>query len=147
MVLFGLKAPAQAQVQVYVEHQANFGSFVVGYGGGSILITEEEERIAEGEVFLMNPGAEVQPVVFGIEATLGALVHLQLGPDVQIKGNNGGEATVRMLYPSFGTSFVSTAAPPARNYISIPTLLIMNGAMKSIPGNYAGSLSITVIEE
>ncbi|WP_143959873.1 DUF4402 domain-containing protein [Litoribacter populi] len=147
LLLIGLATESHAQVQVFAEQPASFGSFVVGYGGGSIHISEEEERVAEGEVILLNQGSEAMPPVFAVEAPLGAVIHIQLGPEVILKGSNGGEAILRMHYPYAGSTYISQVAPPDRNYIAIPVSLTLNGRLESIPGNYSGSLSITVLEE
>lgn len=146
LFLFGV-IDSNAQVQVFAHQPASFGSFVVGQAGGTIRITEDDERIVEGNIILLNQGSEVMPAIFAVEAPLGATVHIQLGPDVMLKGSNGGEGILRMHYPGNGSSFISTVSPPDRNYISIPVSLILQGGMQSYPGNYSGTMSITVLEE
>lgn len=136
-----------AQVLVYAEKGVQFGSFVAGSAGGTLTVTFEEARTVTGSIILINQGEPFQSAVFGIEAPFGTTVNIINGPDVVLAGSNGGEITLSLGVSSRGSSFVSTAVPPDRNYVSISTSLTVGAGVDNPPGNYGGNLSITVIQE
>jgi len=139
---------ASAQERVLAEQSAEFGAFVVAEGGGSVTVTHEGGRTFSGNIIPVDRLGQWSPLIFGIEAPLGALVHIQNGPDVKITGSNGGEMTVSLGESSHGKSFVSTVSPPGRTYVSISTTLSAGIGGKAYPGNYTGSLFIiTFVEE
>jgi len=138
----------KAQVQVYSEQQLSFGSFVVGNSGGTITISHEGERIVTGDIIPIHQYEQVFPMILGIEAPLGAVVHIQNGPDVLLTGEHGGEMVLSMGESSHGFSFVSAVAPPERTYVSFTSTLTVESKVKAPSGNYSGTASIiTFIQE
>lgn len=147
LMLFWLPE-AIAQDRVLAEQSAEFGSFVVAEGGGTVTVSHEGDRMFSGNIIPIDRLGQWTPLMFGIEAPLGAVVHIQNGPDVQIAGSNGGEMTVSLGESSHGKSFVSTITPPEKTYVSISATLSAGIGGKPFPGNYTGSLFIiTFIEE
>jgi hypothetical protein len=139
---------AKAQERVIVEQSSEFGAFVVAEGGGTVTVSHEGDRMISGNIIPIDRLGQWTPLMFGIEAPLGAVVHIQNGPDVRIAGSNGGEMTVSLGESSHGKSFVSTVSPPDRTYVSISATLSAGLGGITSQGNYSGSLFIiTFIEE
>ncbi len=139
---------AEAQERVIAEQAAEFGAFVVAEGGGTVTVSHEGDRMISGNIIPIDRLEQWTPLLFGIEAPLGAVVHIQNGPDVQMTGSNGGETTVSLGESSHGKSFVSNVSPPDKTYVSISATLSAGMGGNPSPGNYTGSLFIiTFIEE
>ncbi|MFC4871135.1 DUF4402 domain-containing protein [Negadavirga shengliensis] len=135
------------QIQVYNEQPLSFGSFIVKDAGGTVHVSYSAERTATGDIILINQSENFSPLVYGIEAPIGTLIHIQNGPDMKMYGDNGGELTVSLGASDKGTSFVSTVAPPDRNLVYIEATISVNSRNITPPGNYAGSVSVTFIQE
>lgn len=140
-------AEIKAQVQVYAEQQVAFGSFVIGNVGGTVAVSHTGDRTATGDILLVNQSEQFHPVIFGVEASLGTVVHIQNGPDVQLTGSNGGEMTLSLGESSHGSSFISGVAPPDRTFVSISATLSAGSSVDTPPENYSGALSVTFIQE
>jgi len=148
VVLSLLRPEASAQERILAEQSAEFGAFVVAEGGGTVTVSHEGSRMFSGNIIPVDRVGQWTPLMFGIAAPLGVVVHIQNGPDVQIRGSNGGEMTVSLGESSHGKSFVSTVSPPDRTYVSISTTLSVGVGGNPFPGKYTGSLYIiTFIEE
>lgn len=148
LVVLSWLPEASAQERVLAEQSAEFGAFVVAEGGGTVTVSHEGSRMFSGNIIPVDRLEQWAPLIFGIEAPLGAVVHIQNGPDVQIRGSNGGEMTVSLGESSHGKSFVSTVSPPEKTYVSISTTLSAGTGSEPFPGQYTGSVFIiTFIEE
>lgn len=137
--------PPPNQLQVYVVQDLNFGSFVTG-SGGSVIISPSGMRSSTGNVFLM--GSSAYQAIFNVRLIPGRLVHIQLGPPIQLfRVGGGGQVTMEIGPTDKGSSFVTTGGHPFINPVSVGGTLIVGDNTANPPGSYQGSFSVTFIQE
>ena len=137
--------PPPNQLQVYVVQDLNFGSFVTG-SGGSVTISPTGMRSASGNVFLM--GSAAYQAIFDVRLIPGRLVHIALGPPIQLyRVGGGGQVTMQIGPTDKGSSFVTTGGHPFVNPVSVGGTLIVGDNTANPPGSYQGSFSVTFIQE
>lgn len=138
--------PPPNQIQVYVVQHLNFGSFIPGNSGGSVIISPAGIRSATGTVILI--GGEAQQAIFNVRLIPGRLVHIQLGPPVQLNRIGGNGSMTMTVGPSDrGSSFVTTGGHPFINPVSIGGTLIVGNISSNPAGNYHGTFTVTFIQE
>ena len=146
---------AHAQVQpprplaVYVNpaQPLSFGAFYQSGGGGSIVMSSSGFRSATGDVVLANLGYSVSPALFEVEGLPGTIVTLMNGPDVTLRGSNGGSMVLHLGDSNPTAPFLLTSNSPSRTVVTVGGTLTVGSAGANPPGIYNGSFSITFIEQ
>jgi hypothetical protein len=159
LFLFALLGPAAAQAQlppdpprpisVYVNPAQGmiFGAFFLGNSGGSVILYPDGSRTTTGSIIQANLGYPFSPAVFEVDANPGTQISILNGPDVTLAGSNGGSIQLKIGAASTGSSFITTAAPPARTQVRIGGTLLIGSPLANPAGAYSGSFSVTFIQE
>jgi len=141
--------PPPRPIAVYVNPAQGliFGAFFQGMSGGTVIIYPDGSRSVTGSVVQANLGYPFSPAIFEIEANRGTLISILNGPDVTLTGSNGGSITLHIGAASTGSSFVTTATPPARNLVRIGGTLTVGPPPSNPSGSYSGVFTVTFIQE
>ncbi len=138
--------PPPNQLQVYVVQDLNFGSFTTG-SGGSVIISPSGIRSATGNVFLM--GSAAYQAIFNVRLIPGRLIHIQLGPPIQLYRVGGGGQVTMEIGPTDkpNNQFVTTGGHPFINPVSVGGVLTVGDNTSNPAGAYQGNFSVTFIQE
>lgn len=141
--------PPPRPIAVYVNPAQGliFGAFFQGLSGGTVIIYPDGSRSVTGSVVQANLGYPFSPAIFEIEANRGTLISILNGPDVTLTGSNGGSISLHIGSASTGSSFITTATPPARNLVKIGGTLTVGSPPANPSGNYSGLFNVTFIQE
>ncbi|MEZ2445603.1 DUF4402 domain-containing protein [Chitinophaga sp. RCC_12] len=141
--------PPPRPIAVYVNPAQGliFGAFFQGLSGGTVIIYPDGSRAVTGSVVQANLGYPFSPAIFEIEANRGTLISILNGPDVILTGSNGGTITLHVGAASTGSSFITTATPPARNLVRIGGTLTVGSPPSNPSGSYSGVFNVTFIQE
>ena len=153
LLFFGSAATAQQtpfpppnQLQVFGMQELNFGSFSTGASGGTIVITPEGFRTSTGSVILM--GGNFSQAIFEVKLIPGRLVHIILGPQIQLTRMGGGGSMDMQVGPADkGTSFVTSGGHPFYNPVQVGGTLYVGSSVANPAGEYEGQFSVTFIQE
>ncbi|HVI47042.1 MAG TPA: DUF4402 domain-containing protein [Chitinophaga sp.] len=124
-----------------------FGAFFQGMAGGTVILYPDGSRIATGSIVLANLGYPFSPAIFEIDANRGTVVSILNGPDVLLTGSNGGTISLHIGAASTGSTFITTATPPARNLVKIGGTLTVGSPPANPSGSYSGIFTVTFIKE
>lgn len=148
---FGLQAqekpPIPIEVEVNTSRFLNFGSFTTGTNGGTVTVDYTGERVASGDVVLLNMGQTVSSAQFEITANPGTIVNITPPTGIILTGSNGGTMTLNIDSFSTGETFITTGAPPATTTVFVGGTLIVGNNSVSQPGFYEGTFNLTFIQE
>lgn len=153
MLLFGAslqaqeKPPIPIEVQVNTSRFLNFGSFTTGTNGGTVTVDYTGERVASGDVVLMNMGPTVSSAQFEVTANPGTIVNIAPPTGIILTGSNGGTMTLNIDSFSTGQTFITTGAPPATTTVFVGGTLTVGNNSVSQPGFYEGTFNLTFIQE
>ncbi|WP_165806675.1 DUF4402 domain-containing protein [Chitinophaga parva] len=141
--------PPPQPIAVYVNPAQGliFGAFFQGSSGGTVIIYPDGSRSVTGSVVQANLGYPFSPAIFEIEANRGTLISILNGPDVTLTGSNGGSISLHVGAASTGSSFITTATPPARNLVRIGGTLTVGSPPANPSGAYSGVFTVTFIQE
>jgi hypothetical protein len=137
----------QAQIKTYPIQDFNFGTFYQGLAGGTISISSTGSRTTTGDIIVLNSWAGNTQAMFDIEAPAGSTISILNGPDVTLAGSNGGTVTLHLAGTDLGSSFITSAAPPARTRINLAGQLIIGNQVVSPPGAYQGTFTLIFNQE
>lgn len=140
--------PPPNRLQVYATQELAFGSFFTGASGGTVNITPEGNRTVTGTVTALasSPGS---PAVFDVRLTQGRMVHILFPESASLTRIGGGESMTVTGFVSDkpGNNFVTTAAHPFVNAIKVGATLHVGNIAENLPGDYAGSFTVTFVRE
>lgn len=141
--------PPPRPIAVYVNPAQGliFGAFFQGLSGGTVIIYPDGSRSVTGSVVQANLGYPFSPAIFEVEANRGTLISILNGPDVILTGSNGGSITLHIGAASTGSTFITTATPPARNLVRIGGTLTVGSPPSNPSGSYSGVFTVTFIQE
>lgn len=141
--------PPPRPIAVYVNPAQGliFGAFFQGLSGGTVIVYPDGSRAVTGSVIQANMGYPFSPAIFEIVANRGTVVSILNGPDVLLTGSNGGNVSLHIGAASTGSSFVTTAVPPARNEVRIGGTLTVGPPAANPSGSYSGVFTITFVQE
>ena len=148
-------AAARAQVQpprpvsIFVSPAQGlaFGAFFQGASGGTITVNYDGSRMGTGSVIPAGFGVPYSAALFELDAEPGTVISIMSGGAVTLSGSNGGIMELTPGAISTGSSFVSTALPPARTAITVGGTLDVGDIIESPPGNYAGSFDLIFFQQ
>jgi len=141
------KPPRPVIIYVNPAQGLNFGGFVQGNSGGSIIIYPNGSRSVTGSVIPVSLGYSYSPAIFEVDAEPGTLVTINNGPDIRLNGSNGGFMTMHIGTSSLGSPFIATAVSPARTQLRIGGTLTVGTPIANPPGDYSGTFSVTFIQQ
>lgn len=140
--------PPPSQLQVFPNQELAFGSFFAGTSGGTVTISPSGSRSVTGSVIelAMSPGSAA---IFDLRLIPGRMVHIVFPHSAQLVQKGGGGI---MMIKDFttdkpGNNFVTTAAHPFINPVRVGATLHVRGQNINHPGEYAGSFTVTFIQE
>ena len=135
-----------AQIQVFVEQQFSFGTLAIGSEGGTVTLSPQGERTATGDIILLHYGVH-QELLIGLEAPIGAVVHIQNSPNVKLIGSNGGEIILSLGASDPASPLISGVGPPDRNHVYFGGTIIVGNILSAPAGSYTGSITVNFIQE
>lgn len=139
---------APNRLQVYAAQELSFGSFFTGSSGGTVVISPQGSRSFTGTVVGMAsfPGA---PAVFDVRFIQGRMVHMVFPSSATLSRIGGGGDLLVTGFTSDkpGDSFITTAAHPFINPVSIGATLNVGSIAENQPGSYSGSFTVTFVRE
>lgn len=141
--------PPPKPISVYVNPAQGliFGAFFQGMSGGTVIIYPDGSRAVTGSVIQANLGYPFSPAIFEITANRGTLISILNGPDVTLTGSNGGVISLHIGAASTGSTFITTATPPATNLVKIGGTLTVGPPLSNPSGAYSGVFNVTFIQE
>jgi hypothetical protein len=125
----------------------NFGAFIEGNSGGTVIVYANGSRSVTGSIIQVSQGSSFSPAIFQVTAVPGTIITISNGPDIILSGSNGGSMSMHIGASSLGSPFVATANPPARTQLSIGGTLTVGNPLANPPGNYSGTFSVTFIQQ
>jgi hypothetical protein len=124
-----------------------FGTFFRGNSGGEVIVYADGSRSVTGDIIQSNIGVPFSPAIFEIEAGQGALISILNGPDITMKGSNGGTIRLKLGASDKGSTFITGTNYPTRTRIRIGGKLFVTGPLTSPSGSYSGSFYVTFIQQ
>jgi hypothetical protein len=126
----------------------SFGTFSQGAIGGTITISTSGLTTTTGSIFPLTFGGsnDVSVAIFEVEAPVGSLLSFSNGPDVNLKGSNGGTMVLH-LGPCDPKSPFAVVSQTGRMPVNLGGTLTVGSAASAPPGNYAGTFYITFNNE
>lgn len=139
--------PTPISVDVTAVQFLNFGTFTTSYTGGTVRVNYLGERIATGDVVLLNYGGTPSFASYDVTASPGSILTITSPNNIPLSGSNTGTLYLNIdsYYPS--KTFLATAVPPMTNTISIGGTLTIGNLASNPPGNYSGTVYITLIQQ
>ncbi len=134
-------------IQVYKVKDINFGAFVPGISGGTLIVYPNGSRSSTGEIYEINLGYQFYPAIFEIDANKGSIISILPGPDAILTGSNGGTLIMHFGSTDPQSPFVTTANPPGRTQVRIGGTLIIGNPQANPPGAYSGTFAVTFNQE
>lgn len=143
--------PIPIQVEVRTARNLDFGSFVAGPTGGSVIVDHSGARTEKNDIILLTMGSgAVSSALFDIYANPGTIIYIQDNGQTTLTNGNGGE--IYLTVDNFSTgerTFVTSAASP-----QIPNELFVGGTLRipannsgNLPGRYNGTFTLTFIHQ
>jgi len=139
---FGQPHPPRP-LQVYNVKDINFGAFVQGISGGTVIVYPNGFRSTTGDILQLNLGYQFYPSIFEIDVLPGTIISILFGPDAILTGSNGGTLIMHVGGSEPQSPFVTTANPPVRTQVRVGGTLIVGNPQANPPGNYSGSFTVT----
>lgn len=134
-------------IQVYTVKDINFGAFVQGLSGGTVIVYPNGSRSTTGDILQLNLGYMFYPAIFEIDVLPGTIISLLFGPDAILTGSNGGTLTMHIGGSEPASPFVTNANPPSRTQVRVGGTLIVGNPPSNPPGAYSGTFSVTFNQE
>jgi hypothetical protein len=132
---------------VYTLQHMSFGAFFLGNTGGTIEISADGSRTADGDVVPLHLGYLYHQAIFEIEAPAGTIISILNNAEVKLSGSNGGMLTWNIGNTLPVSPFITTIAAPGRTQVSVGGKLNAAGASVNPAGTYSGTISITFNQE
>jgi hypothetical protein len=143
--------PVPITVEVRTARNLDFGSFVAGPTGGSVIVDHSGARTENNDIILLSIGSgAVSSALFDIYANPGTIIYIQDNGESILTNGNGGE--IYLTVDSFSTgdrTFVTSAASP-----QIPNEIFVGGTLRipannsgNLPGRYNGTFMLTFIHQ
>jgi len=139
---FGQPHPPRP-MQVSTIQGINFGAFVQGISGGTVIVDPHGIRSTTGNILLINLGYMVYPAIFGIEVLPGTVISILFGPNATLTGP-GGTLTMIIGGSDPQSPFVTTASS---NQIRVGGTLTVGTSGANPPGAYSGTFYVTFNQE
>jgi hypothetical protein len=150
LLVFNFEAKAQEKpprpilVTVNVADQLRFGSFIQAGTYGTVTVTFDKQRSADGSIILPTTFSIVSSALFIVDAEPGTLITIVNGPTATLTGNHGGSITLELGASSTGTPFITR--DKYTNVFIGGTLKI--GPLSANPaGVYNGTFQVTFIQQ
>jgi hypothetical protein len=140
--------PPPNRLLVYAEQELAFGSFFTGASGGTVTITPEGNRTVSGTITALT-SLSGTPAIFNVRLTHGRMVHILFPVSASLIRIGGGESMIVTDFVSDkqGNNFVTTAAHPFVNPVKVGATLHAGNIAENPPGDYAGSFTVTFVQE
>ncbi|MBN2682929.1 MAG: DUF4402 domain-containing protein [Bacteroidales bacterium] len=135
------------QISITKIKDLSFGSFYPGSNGGTLSISSNGVRSATGTVITLSSEAYYSEAVYEISCPEYSMVHLIYKHTIVMHGSNGGHFKLRTEQPENGKVFAAPANSENGFLISVGGVLEMNGPSFNPPGDYSGTLDITILIE
>jgi len=143
---FGQPHPPRP-IQVFTVKDINFGAFVQGISGGTLIIYPNGSRSTTGDILQVNLGYMFYPAIFEIDVLPGTIISILFGPDAVMTGSRGGTLTMHIGGSDPQSPFVTTVNPPSRTQVRIGGTLMVGNPQANPPGAYSGTFSVTFNQE
>lgn len=139
--------PIPIEVEVRTAQFLNFGAFTVGTNGGTVTVSPSGNRIANGDIHLMNMGASTSYAIFDVYANPGTIIQIQPHMETTLDGPSGSSVKLRVDINqdvSTGPTFIVTKSPQE---VFVGGSLYINSQAAGPPGSYNGNLHLTFIHQ
>ncbi|MFA7489520.1 MAG: DUF4402 domain-containing protein [Mariniphaga sp.] len=140
--------PPPNRLQVYATQELSFGSFSTGSSGGTVIISPTGNRSVTGTVieFMLSVG---NSAIFEVRLIQGRMVHILLPTQATLTRVGSGEIMTITDFTTDkpGNGFVTTAAHPFFNTVTVGATLHVGNISSNPPGNYSGTFPVTFIQE
>jgi len=125
----------------------SFGAFYHGISGGTVTVFPDNNRLATGDVVLLNLGYAVTAARFEVHAHPGTVIAILNGPPTSLAGTPSGsmQLTVGSSYPA--SPFVSNVHFNVPIYLDVGGILNVGNTAANPPGSYTGTFNITLVRE
>jgi hypothetical protein len=143
---FGQPHPPRP-IQVYTVKDINFGAFVQGISGGTVIIYPNGFRSTTGDIQQLNLGYQFYPAIFEIDVLPGTVISILFGPDAILSGSNGGSMIMHVGSSDPQSPFVTTVNPPGHTQVRVGGTLVVGNPNANPPGAYSGIFSVTFNQE
>jgi hypothetical protein len=140
--------PIPVKVEVNTAQFLNFGAFITGINGGTVIVNWNGTRTPTGDVVLLSMGQPVSPALFDVTANPGTIIQIQPQSSISLTGSNGGSISLNIDSFSMGQTFITTANPPFdSNPVFVGGTLTVGNSSQSPPGKYDGFFTLTFIQQ
>lgn len=139
--------PTPISVEVSAVQFLNFGTFTTSNTGGTISVNYLGQRTQTGDVVLLNYGATPSYASYDVTASPGTILTITHPNNIPLSGSNTGTIYLNIDSYSNGKTFLAKATPPMTNAISIGGTLSIGDLLSNPPGNYSGTVTITLIQQ
>jgi hypothetical protein len=136
--------PTPIVVTVSTLQHLSFGTFIQNGVLGTVTVTPQGSRFADGSIILPTFFSVVTPSLFVVAAQPGTLITINNGPDSQLTGSNGGFLTLQVGEASTGSTFI-TSTPNTEVFIG--GTLVVGSVLANPPGEYSGVFQVTFIQQ
>lgn len=124
-----------------------FGAFSPGAGGGTVTVDPDGTRNSSGDIVLLSLGFAYTPAMFYVEANLGTVLSVLVGPPVTLTGSGGGTLTLQVAGSLPTSPFVTTLPWPQKTTVLVGGILTIGNILANPAGNYSGTFDITLVKE
>lgn len=140
-------AVAASAISAHATQGLIFGTFFRGNRGGTVIINPNGTRSVTGDIVQSTIGAPFSPAIFELNAKKGSVITILNGPNINLTGNNGGTAALKIGSSIPSSPFIVTAKNKDHTTIMIGATLTVSGPLITSSGSYSGNFYITFIQQ
>lgn len=136
--------PTPIVVTVSTLQHLSFGTFIQNGVYGTVTVSPQGSRSADGSIILPTFFSVVTPSLFEVASQPGTLITINNGPDSQLVGSNGGFLTLHVGEASTGATFITSTD---NTQVFIGGTLLVGSVLANPPGEYSGVFQVTFIQQ
>lgn len=139
--------PIPIQVEVNTAQYLNFGAFITGNTGGTVIVDPTGLRTPSGDIILLDVGQPASPALFDLTANPGTIINIMPPGAITLNGSNGGAITLDINSFSTGKTFITSASSFNITDVFVGGTLTVGNSSASPAGIYNGTFTLTFIQE
>jgi len=134
------------QTSIYTVNPFRFGVFYPGYTGGSITLSEDGMRTSTGTVVILHQGI-VGPAVFEITTAASTMIQLNYENEIHLTSSTGASLLLVPGELSRGNPFISPPDAESGFMVTLGGTIEISGSTQNPPGEYSGTLQVSIVVE